>query len=188
MTRMIAATRCLERRHTASLIAFASSLADATPLRRRRWAASTSTRRSAERANLLESFGGKLTFSDTTWKAGLEYDVTSASMLYFTASTGFKAGGINQTVAPNNTYQPEKITAYEFGSRNRFFDNRLQVNIEGFYWDYTNQQNHPHHLRQTRATSRSSPKMPAKLRIYGANVDVVAKLTAFDNPASDRRV
>ena len=130
-------------------------------------------------ANLLESFGGKLTFSDTTWKAGLEYDVTSASMLYFTASTGFKAGGINQTVAPNNTYQPEKITAYEFGSRNRFFDNRLQVNIEGFYWDYTNQQNT--HITFDNAGNIAFLTQDAgEAEIYGANVDVVAKLTAFD--------
>jgi len=37
-------------------------------------------------------------------------------------------------------YQPETITAYTLGSKNRFFDNRLQLNGEGFYWLYKDQQ------------------------------------------------
>ena len=40
----------------------------------------------------------------------------------------------------NPTYQPEKITAYSVGSKNRFLDNRLQLNGELFYWIYKNQQ------------------------------------------------
>jgi iron complex outermembrane recepter protein len=74
-------------------------------------------------------------FDEVNWRGGLEYDLTPKSMAYFTASTGFKAGGFF-AAPPPNTYQPEKLTAYELGIKNRFFDDRLQVNIEGFYWDY----------------------------------------------------
>ncbi len=85
---------------------------------------------------LLDNFGGKTHFTSTNWKAGAEFDVSPTSMLYFTASTGFKAGGFNQSVAPLDTYDPEKITAYELGMRNRFLGGRVQLNLEAFKWDY----------------------------------------------------
>lgn len=73
-----------------------------------------------------------------TSKAGLEYDVAPQSMLHFTASTGFKAGGLNDQ-AGTARYEPEKLLAFELGSENRFLDYRLQVNLEIFYWQYTDQ-------------------------------------------------
>lgn len=85
-------------------------------------------------------FSGAKTFGKTTWKAGVEYDLAPQHMLYATVATGFKSGGINQEPAPN-TYKPESLTAFELGSRNRFFDNRLQANMELFYWKYRDQQN-----------------------------------------------
>jgi iron complex outermembrane recepter protein len=78
-------------------------------------------------------------WNQTTWRAGAEYDVTSSSMLYASVETGFKAGGFFFT-DDNPTYQPEKITAYTVGSKNRFLDNRLQLNAELYYWIYKNQQ------------------------------------------------
>jgi iron complex outermembrane receptor protein len=53
--------------------------------------------------------------------------------------TGFKAGGFFAALPPN-TYEPEKLTAYTLGSKNRFFEDRLQVNAEAFYWKYRDQQ------------------------------------------------
>jgi iron complex outermembrane receptor protein len=37
-------------------------------------------------------------------------------------------------------YNPEKVMAYTLGSKNRFLGNRLQLNLEAFYWDYRDQQ------------------------------------------------
>ena len=68
-----------------------------------------------------------------TYKAGLEYDLTSKSLLYAQASTGFKAGGINPT---GSTYDPEKITAYETGIKNRFFNNKVQFNLSAYLYNY----------------------------------------------------
>jgi iron complex outermembrane receptor protein len=78
-------------------------------------------------------------WKETTWRAGAEWDVTPSSMLYAAAETGFKAGGFFFT-HDNPTYQPEKIDAYSIGSKNRFLDNRLQLNAEIFYWIYKDQQ------------------------------------------------
>lgn len=90
--------------------------------------------------SIIESFGGNKTFTGWTYKAGLEWDVAADNMLYATYSTGFKSGGFSQTVAPVNVYQPEKLRSAELGSRNRFLDNRLQVNASLYHWKYTDLQ------------------------------------------------
>ena len=97
---------------------------------------------------VLESIAGDATFNKPTWKVGLEHDLARDNMLYATVSTGFKAGGFNQAASVINpsapsSFQPETLTAYELGSKNRFLDQRLQVNVELFYWDYKNHQE-PH--------------------------------------------
>jgi iron complex outermembrane receptor protein len=79
------------------------------------------------------------TFTKTTYRGGVEWDVAHSSLLYASVETGFKAGGFYVgNIDP--VYQPETITAYTLGSKNRLFDNKLQLNLEGFYWLYKNQQ------------------------------------------------
>ena len=78
-------------------------------------------------------------FSKVTWKAGVEYDVADRSLLYATVSTGFKSGVLFSALGQNFS-RPERLTAYTIGSKNRFLDNRLQLNVETFYWDYKDQQ------------------------------------------------
>lgn len=85
-------------------------------------------------------FTGDQEFKRFTWKLGVEADVGSASLLYANVATGFKAGGFFVASPPNNTFAPEKLTAYTVGSKNRFADGRIQLNFEAFYWDYTDQQ------------------------------------------------
>ena len=82
------------------------------------------------------------TYSKLTWKAGFDFDLTPSNLLYATVSTGFKSGGLNNlpAAAGLSTYEPETITAYEVGSKNRFADNRVQVNVSLFHFDYRNYQ------------------------------------------------
>lgn len=74
------------------------------------------------------------------WKAGVEFDAGDASLIYANVSTGFKAGGFYYGPLDAHSYEPEKVTAYALGTKNRFFDNRLQLNAEAFYLDYVDQQ------------------------------------------------
>lgn len=84
---------------------------------------------------------GERNFEDVSWRAGVEYDVGLDSMLFATAATGYKAGGFFPSVrAPDNSFEPEKLTAFTVGSRNQFLDRSLQVNLEGFYWKYDDKQ------------------------------------------------
>jgi iron complex outermembrane recepter protein len=78
--------------------------------------------------------------ADTTGKVGLEYDLAPHSLLYATVSQGFKGGGFGLAPPPQTTYLPEYLTAYTLGIKNRFDSNRVQLNGELYYWDYTNQQ------------------------------------------------
>ena len=79
------------------------------------------------------------TWDSTSWRAGLEYDLNTRSMLYATVATGFHSGGFFFT-HDDPAYQPETLKAYTIGSKNRLLENSLQVNLEAFYWDYQNQQ------------------------------------------------
>jgi iron complex outermembrane receptor protein len=77
------------------------------------------------------------------WRAGIEYDITKDSLVYFTTTTGHKAGGFNDT-APgvmqdtlyNSEYGPESVLAFELGSKNTFLDRALRVNASAFMYRY----------------------------------------------------
>jgi iron complex outermembrane receptor protein len=80
------------------------------------------------------------------WRAGVELDVTKDNLLYFTTTTGHKAGGFNDTAPPapgamagtlyNSYYDPESVIAFELGSKNVMLDRSLRVNASAFMYRY----------------------------------------------------
>ena len=78
--------------------------------------------------------------SHFNYKAGIEYDVAPQSLLYAQISTGYKAGGFGTVSIPPLAYKPETLTDYEIGSKNRFLDNKLQINLSAYYYAYSNLQ------------------------------------------------
>lgn len=78
-------------------------------------------------------------WSKTTWKVGLDWDVNGQSMLYASVGTGYKAGGYYDGMPPNS-YGPENLLAWALGSKNRFLDGRIQANAEAFLYDYEDYQ------------------------------------------------
>lgn len=85
-------------------------------------------------------FIGERTFNKFNWRAGVEYDVGPQSLLYATFETGFKAGGFYNSTNPDPSFGPESVDSYTIGSKNRFLDGRLQVNIEAFWLQYKDKQ------------------------------------------------
>ena len=83
-------------------------------------------------------------FSHFDFRAGLEYDLAAKSMLYLTAASGYRPGGLSAfnpvTNAPDS-FKSEVTTSFEVGSKNRFFADRLQVNADVFYYRQSNYQN-----------------------------------------------
>lgn len=74
-----------------------------------------------------------------TYRLAAQYDLGPRNMVYASFETGYHAGGFSFARGVES-YAPETIRAYTIGSKNRFLDNRLQVNVEGFIWKYKNQQ------------------------------------------------
>ena len=88
---------------------------------------------------LVSPATGSVDFRHVTYRGGIEWDASAKSLLYANYATGFHSGGLEPgaSVGPNpTTYAPETLSAYTLGSKNRFFNNRLQLNLELFYWLY----------------------------------------------------
>lgn len=128
------------------------------------------------------NFSSAVTFNKWTWRAGLEYDLSPRNMAYVTVSKGFKSGGFNifaPTPAFTNAYQPETLYSYAAGLRNRFLDNRVQFNIEGFYWKYKDSQQNA--LAFTPAGNlQFSTFNAASATLYGFDADLIVKPSRID--------
>jgi outer membrane receptor protein involved in Fe transport len=106
-----------------------------------------------------DSFGGSEAGSEkdtpVTPKFGIEYDIKPNDLVYFTASKGFRSGGVNAPVGPvvcapglaiygisatqaPVTYAPDTVWSYEVGGKFRLLDNRAQINAAVFRVDWSN--------------------------------------------------
>jgi iron complex outermembrane recepter protein len=116
------------------------------------------------------------TWSNTNWKAGVDYDITDAILAYGSVTTGFKAGGLNigGNITPE-AYSPEKVTSYELGVKGHFFDNRVTLYADGFYMDYTDLQ-----VTQLSGTADITNNA-AKAKIYGTEMQGEWRITPNDH-------
>lgn len=80
---------------------------------------------------------GSTSSSKATYHAEIEDALSQGRFVYAKFDTGYKAGGFN---FGGSSYAPESIKTFEIGSKNRFLDNRLQLNLAAYYSDYSNQQ------------------------------------------------
>ena len=74
-----------------------------------------------------------------TGKVELQYDLAPNRTVYASVTHGYKPGGLNNNpgaVQIADEFRPEGINAYEMGSKNRFFDDTLGVNIAAYYYRY----------------------------------------------------
>lgn len=117
----------------------------------------------------VENVDRRYSGDKVTWHAGVNWQATPRNLIYAKVDRGYKAGGYTNTAI----YDPETITAYEIGSKNRFLDNRLQVNLTAFYYDYKDmqiQQNDP-------VTALNFVRNADSAELYGAEFDMVYQAT-----------
>jgi len=67
---------------------------------------------------------------------GLDWRTENDWLIWGSVGTGYRAGGFNDA----NTYNPEEITAYEFGVKGRNAGGTLQTDFSLFYYDFQDQQ------------------------------------------------
>jgi iron complex outermembrane receptor protein len=119
-------------------------------------------------------------FNNFTYKVRLEHDLTPQNLLYGMISTGFSPGDV--TLTQDATFKPvvqvlraETLTAYEVGSKNRFYDNHLQVNGDVYFYDYGGYQT------AGLNTSPDTPQTPtfntisSPMKSYGIELEVEAR-------------
>ncbi len=125
------------------------------------------------RSNSL--YDNALTNDRVTYHGGVEIDLAERSLFYATVESGYRSGGFSAALG-FETYQPELITAYTVGLKNRFFDNRVQLNVEGFWWDYKDQQVSHLGLDLSGRTAQFIENIGSS-RIKGVEVDGVVLVT-----------
>ncbi|NHN39980.1 TonB-dependent receptor [Pseudomaricurvus alcaniphilus] len=118
-----------------------------------------------------------VSFNDVTWRAAVEYDLAEESMLYASIEEGYRAGG-TQLVSGYEIFQPEYITAYTLGSKNRFMDNRVQLNIEAFLWQYEDQQVQYDNIDAATGESVFGIINVGDADIKGVDIDLIARVAA----------
>ena len=123
---------------------------------------------------------GRHTDTVATWKASIAQELAPRVSTYASVATGYKgyAYDISSGYTPLRTQNPvqaEHSTAYELGLKSRWLDNRLQVNLAGFYTDYNNFQAQSSQFVGTVLVQKLNNV--GKLRTKGFEAEVQAKPT-----------
>jgi iron complex outermembrane receptor protein len=82
-------------------------------------------------------------YSNPDYKLGVEYDLADNSMVYATYATSYRVNAMAVTSVTDEgsrSVPPEELKSYTIGAKNRFFDNKVQVNVSAYFYDYTNKQ------------------------------------------------
>lgn len=72
-------------------------------------------------------------FDATTWRAGIDWDLSEDALLYASVATGFKSGGFSN-ISP--AFDEENVMTYETGLKGTFLDGSLRLNGALFYSSY----------------------------------------------------
>ena len=114
----------------------------------------------------------KATFSDTTGRFVIDWQLSDATMAYGSYSRGYKGGGFNPpfdpAVFPNatRTFAPETINAWEVGLKSLLADGVLTLNLSAFYYDYEG-------LQISRIVNRTSFNENVDAEITGVEAEFV---------------
>ncbi|MBB4087576.1 Outer membrane receptor proteins, mostly Fe transport [Sphingomonas carotinifaciens] len=77
--------------------------------------------------------------SSWTWLLSPQYKINANLNLYGRVATGYRPGGPNSGLTPNNlTYEPDRTTNYEIGLKGSVLDRKLVFSASGFWIDWRN--------------------------------------------------
>ena len=114
---------------------------------------------------------GKYKKGSPTWRLAADYRPSDEIMIYASYNRGFKSGGFNPTEIPFNSFQPEKVDAFEAGLKLDLFDRRIRLNPAVFYYNYSNLQASIYQGGVLLTQNAASAK------IYGMDLDFEAAVT-----------
>ena len=120
--------------------------------------------------------------ADDSWNAFtpryvIDYVPNESTLLYVSASRGFKSGGFNtfgDVSQPVNLFNPELVWNYEAGLKGSFLDKALRLGVTGFYSDYTNLQQTLFRINPQTLVRYPRIENAASATIRGVELDVEA--------------
>lgn len=105
----------------------------------------------------------------------LTYQITDEWMTYGSISRGFKAGGFNGRAVTRETFDqpfdPETATSYEIGFKSQWWDNRIQLNADGFFADYDDLQ--VTIFQATQGAAVTTVENAASAEVWGSELEAV---------------
>ncbi|MBB4860847.1 iron complex outermembrane receptor protein [Novosphingobium chloroacetimidivorans] len=117
-----------------------------------------------------------------TWLINLDYKPVEDIMLYAKYARGYRSGGIASNYIGLETWDPEKVDAYEVGAKTSFRGPvRGYLNVAGFYNDFSDQQLAAGLIPKPSSGLAGGTAIvnAGKSRIYGVEVD--GAVTLFDS-------
>ena len=83
-------------------------------------------------------------WTDTTYRVGIDHQWSDETMVYASFSTGFKSGGFNEQAgsltSAATSFDPEEAESLEVGMKSDFLNNTLRLNLAAFWVEYTDLQ------------------------------------------------
>jgi iron complex outermembrane receptor protein len=119
-----------------------------------------------------QPFDADLEYDRLDWKLGFELDVRDDALLYTTVQTAYQPGTYNlfpSTPTQSNEVNPARLLSWTVGSKNRLADDRAQLNVEAFYYDYRDLFVQSFNLNTALLTTFNAERV----EIYGAQVDLL---------------
>lgn len=87
-----------------------------------------------------DNVNSKFEGSDNTFKLNVSYKVNDDTLVYATASEGYRPGGANRTQQLGATYDADFVTAYELGVKSTLMDGRMRLNAAVYTMDWDDMQ------------------------------------------------
>lgn len=82
-----------------------------------------------------QNLANTVDFNAVTPRVGFQYTPTAGGNFYGSVSRGYKSGGLNFGTC-GDSYNPEKLTAYELGYKARLAESGITASTAAFYYDY----------------------------------------------------
>ena len=119
----------------------------------------------------------------TAPKATLEFTPSDTQLFYASVAKGVKPGGISTITAGSffnpeaNTFDKEKLLAYELGSKSTLLGGRLLVNGALFYQEYTDKQVGVSRFDPVISTDVGSIENAGEAEIWGVELEALWQVT-----------
>jgi outer membrane receptor protein involved in Fe transport len=124
--------------------------------------------------------GFERTDTKVTGRINLDWNVSDSSLVYLSATSGYRSGGYNLVFFSNTaSYEPEELIAYELGYKTQLMNDTVRLNGSFYYYDYENI-----HTVATEVTPGLLPGSPATTvttstlatpggEVYGAEAELL---------------